>query len=174
MKYLVNRQTKEHVHSFHGYNGNEWRIVEADSEGWIPWEGGECPLPDGAKCGVKTHGGGLHFFERAEDYHWGGYIAAYRPVLAEQAPETVLRTKTRNGKSVTIEQPLDTQVAGDHYKKLKIQPVEYIHGNGIGFIEGSVIKYITRWRDKGGIDDLRKARHFIDLLIALELKNHEA
>lgn len=64
--------------------------------------------------------------------------------------------------------PLATQVGGDHYKKLAIQPIEYIHANGIGFAEGSVIKYVTRWRDKGGLRDLEKARHFIDLLIELE------
>ena len=64
--------------------------------------------------------------------------------------------------------PLAVQVAGDHYKKLKIQPIEYIHANGIPFAEGNVIKYVTRWREKGGIKDLEKARHFIDLLIELE------
>ena len=63
---------------------------------------------------------------------------------------------------------LGTQVGGDHYKKWKIQPVEYIHGNNIPFIEGCVIKYISRWRDKGGVADLNKAKHFIDLLIELE------
>ena len=63
---------------------------------------------------------------------------------------------------------LDSQIAGTHYSKLKIQPVQYIHANCLGFCEGSVVKYITRWRDKGGIEDLRKARHFIDLLIELE------
>lgn len=63
---------------------------------------------------------------------------------------------------------LGVQVAGDHYKKLKIQPIEYIHANGIPFAEGSAIKYLTRWRDKGGVKDLEKARHFIDLLIELE------
>lgn len=66
---------------------------------------------------------------------------------------------------------LDAQVGGDHYRSLSIQPVEYIHANGIGFIEGSVIKYVTRWRAKGGLDDLRKAQHFLDLLIELETKN---
>ena len=66
---------------------------------------------------------------------------------------------------------LDVQVAGDHYKKLKIQPIEYIHANSIPFAEGSAIKYLTRWRDKGGIKDLEKARHFIDLLIELETRN---
>jgi hypothetical protein len=63
---------------------------------------------------------------------------------------------------------LNAQVGGGHYKDMKIQPVEFIHANGIGFIEGCVIKYVSRWRAKGGVDDLRKARHFIDLLIELE------
>lgn len=63
---------------------------------------------------------------------------------------------------------LDIQEGGDHYKDLTIQPVEYIHKNGIGFCEGSAIKYLTRWRAKGGIEDLRKAKHFIDLLIEME------
>ena len=66
------------------------------------------------------------------------------------------------------EPAMESQVGGDHYKKLAIQPVKYIHANGIPFIEGSVIKYVTRWRDKGGLKDLEKARHFIDLLIELE------
>lgn len=61
--------------------------------------------------------------------------------------------------------PLDTQVGGDHYKSKGIQPVEYCMANGIGFMEGSVIKYVTRWKDKGGVDDLKKARHFLDMLI---------
>lgn len=63
---------------------------------------------------------------------------------------------------------LDRQEGGDHYKDLKIQPVEFIHANGIPFIEGNVIKYVTRWRAKNGIKDLEKARHYIDLLIELE------
>lgn len=65
---------------------------------------------------------------------------------------------------------LDTQVGGDHYKKLKIQPIEYIHANDIGYMEGNVIKYISRWKDKNGIKDLEKAKHYIDLLIELESK----
>ena len=65
---------------------------------------------------------------------------------------------------------LDTQVSGNHYKSLKIQPIEFIHANGIPFAEGSVIKYVTRWRDKGGLADLEKAKHFLELLIELEKK----
>jgi len=63
---------------------------------------------------------------------------------------------------------LTEQVGGDHYKSLAIQPVEFIHRNGIGFCEGAAIKYLCRWRVKGGIADLRKARHFIDMLIEME------
>ena len=63
---------------------------------------------------------------------------------------------------------LREQIGGEHYKKLAIQPVEYIHANGIGYFEGNIIKYVTRWKDKGGIADLLKARHYIDLLIELE------
>ena len=66
--------------------------------------------------------------------------------------------------------PLNVQVGGDHYKDLRIQPVEYIHANGIGYFEGNVIKYVTRWRAKGGIKDLEKAKHYIELLIGLETK----
>ncbi len=63
---------------------------------------------------------------------------------------------------------LEVQISGDHYKKYPIQPVEYIHKNKIPFIEGNIIKYVTRHRDKNGVEDLKKARHFIDLLIELE------
>ena len=65
---------------------------------------------------------------------------------------------------------LEKQISGNHYKTLKIQPIEYIHANGLPFAEGSVIKYVTRWRDKGGIADLEKAKHFLELLIELEQK----
>jgi len=60
------------------------------------------------------------------------------------------------------------QQGGNHYKDFKIQPIEFIHGNNIPFIEGNIIKYICRWRDKGGKDDLLKVKHYCDLLIDLE------
>ena len=66
--------------------------------------------------------------------------------------------------------PLKIQEGGSHYKEMKIQPIEYIHANNIGFAEGNVIKYVSRWKSKNGIQDLKKARHFIDLLIELESK----
>lgn len=59
---------------------------------------------------------------------------------------------------------LDVQVGGDHYKSFKIQPAEFCAKNNIPFLEGNVIKYITRHLYKNGIEDLNKARHYIDLI----------
>jgi hypothetical protein len=63
---------------------------------------------------------------------------------------------------------LDTQVAGDHYKKLAIQPMEYSFRNKLDPCQHTAIKYITRFRDKGGKADLEKAIHCIQILIELE------
>lgn len=59
------------------------------------------------------------------------------------------------------------QVGGSHYKKA-IQPWDYIAANGIGYFEGNVIKYVSRWKDKAGVEDLKKARHYLDKLIELQ------
>ena len=66
---------------------------------------------------------------------------------------------------------LEKQEGGNHYKGYSIQPIEYIYANNIPFAEGSVIKYVTRWRDKNGVADLKKAIHFLELLIELESRN---
>jgi hypothetical protein len=66
--------------------------------------------------------------------------------------------------------PLDVQVGGGHYKGKAIQPVEYISANNLNFLEGCIVKRITRWRDKNGIEDLQKIKHEVDLLIAMEEK----
>jgi hypothetical protein len=63
---------------------------------------------------------------------------------------------------------LDKQEGGGHYKGFTIQPIEFIHLNDIPYIEGNVIKYICRHRQKNGLEDLLKAKHYIDLLIQLE------
>ena len=59
----------------------------------------------------------------------------------------------------------DIQIGGSHYKKLKIQPSEFINKNKILFAEGNAIKYICRHADKGGKEDLKKAKHYIDMII---------
>ena len=67
----------------------------------------------------------------------------------------------------------DVQIGGGHYKDLAIQPIDYILENGLGYCEANVVKYITRWKSKGGVEDLRKAKHYIDLLIRLRSKQHD-
>ena len=61
--------------------------------------------------------------------------------------------------------PYDKQVGGDHYSKMKIQPAEFINKNKLPFAEGNAIKYICRHINKGGEQDLEKAKHYIDMII---------
>jgi hypothetical protein len=60
------------------------------------------------------------------------------------------------------------QVGGNHYKDMVIQPFEFIEKNNLGYGVGNVIKYLCRYKTKGGVEDLNKARHYIDLLIEVE------
>lgn len=62
----------------------------------------------------------------------------------------------------------DNQVGGTHYKSQPIQAWDYIITNNLGFLEGNIIKYISRWKNKDGIKDLLKARHYLDKLIEIE------
>ena len=67
----------------------------------------------------------------------------------------------------------DEQVGGNHYNSKTIQPIEYILANGLDFCEGNVVKYISRWKDKNGVEDLEKCRQYIDFLIAQETKGNQ-
>jgi len=64
--------------------------------------------------------------------------------------------------------PNDVQVGGSHYKTKTIQPWDYIVQNNLPYLEGNIVKYVSRWREKGGIDDLRKAQHYLSKLIETE------
>lgn len=69
---------------------------------------------------------------------------------------------------------LNLQIGGNHYKKLKIQPIEYITSNQIPYIEGNIIKYATRHRDKNGAADIRKIIHYCQLLLELVYGEEES
>lgn len=136
---------------------------------WIDWNGGECPVDPGTQVEVRLRDGrgvvGL-----ADNLHWRkecaiSDIIAYRVVEVAKSQAPIERAM-----AAAADSALTNQVGGDHYKKLAIQPIEYIHANNIPFPEGSAIKYLTRWRDKGGVNDLEKAKHLIDLLIELETR----
>jgi hypothetical protein len=60
------------------------------------------------------------------------------------------------------------QIGGDHYKSQAVQPWDYIAANNLGYFEGNIVKYVSRWRQKGGTADLAKARHYLDKLIELQ------
>jgi Protein of unknwon function (DUF3310) len=61
--------------------------------------------------------------------------------------------------------PSEQQVGGDHYKDMKIQPLDFIHANDLGFLEGNALKYICRHKAKGGAQDVRKAIHYLQLIL---------
>jgi hypothetical protein len=65
----------------------------------------------------------------------------------------------------------DSQVGGDHYAKLAVQPTYYALANGLGVCEANVVKYVSRWKSKGGLNDLRKAREYLEILIEWEMEN---
>jgi hypothetical protein len=62
--------------------------------------------------------------------------------------------------------PLKRQVNGDHYKTMAIQPIEYILANDLGWCEGNIVKYATRWHQKGGVADIEKIIHYAEILLA--------
>ena len=64
--------------------------------------------------------------------------------------------------------PLDIQEGGSHYKGCKIQPIEYIVANNLDFMQGNIVKYITRHKNKNGAEDIRKIKHYCDLILKLE------
>lgn len=66
----------------------------------------------------------------------------------------------------------EIQIGGKHYKKCAIQPWDYVLANDLDYFQGSIIKYDTRWRDKGGVEDLRKASHFLEKYIEVKGGEH--
>jgi len=74
------------------------------------------------------------------------------------------KSKNTNQKQPTT---FNVQIGGDWYKKMPVQLVEFCHKNRIPYVEGNVIKYMVRWREKGGIEDLKKAKHYIDLILEM-------
>jgi hypothetical protein len=70
--------------------------------------------------------------------------------------------------------PLSTQIGGGHYKDMAIQPMEYSMANGFNACQHTAIKYISRYQAKGGLEDLKKAIHVLEMLIEFETKSSKA
>ena len=96
-----------------------------------------------------------------------------RYILFDNIKEGKLMTETVV--SQTLKQPetnaaTNKQVGGSHYQ-LPIQPIEYILANGLGYCEANAVKYVSRWRNKGGVQDLKKAIHYLEMLIEQDEKD---
>lgn len=123
---------------------------------WIRWDGEGEPTYTG-RVEVQYRDGEKDF-AKTNMFRWDHIgtcadIVAWRPVVVD---------------SEKVETALDTQIGGEHYKNYAVQPVEFITKNKLGFLEGCVIKRICRYEDKNGLEDLKKAKHEIDLLIELK------
>ena len=97
---------------------------------------------------------------------WNERIHSETNATTQPSPQESHTEETK-----TIQQEVkatDTQIGGDHYTKLAIQPMQYSMENGLDALQHTVIKYVTRFRDKNGIEDLEKAKHCIDMLIEFE------
>lgn len=82
--------------------------------------------------------------------------------------EEVLMVKPLKEVCNNLPAPLESQVGGSHYKQYAIQPVQYAMANNLNYCQANAVKYVTRYRDKGGKEDLLKAIHNIEILIQLE------
>ena len=138
------------------------------------------PVEDGNRCwGVqkemkceKKPWGEHYYFETHNDITW----------VADEVPNADMSDDLRDANWRTQEiddeieeilgvNPLSLQEGGDHYKKYPIQPIEYCHVNRLGSCETYAIKYITRHKDKGGVLDIDKAIHCLELLKELEYEH---
>lgn len=131
---------------------NEWYTREGE---WFVFTGNNQRIPTGVIVEVQRSSG-RYDTASADEIKWDN-VLAYR-VISSGEPSTK-QTKAN-----------DIQVAGDHYRKLPIQTWDFIAANNIGFFEGNAIKYLTRWQSKGGVEDLRKAKHYIEKLIEIHTK----
>lgn len=85
--------------------------------------------------------------------------------LMRESPHAKIR---ENNTASDLANPNTKQVGGDHYVKQPIQPWDFIAANNIGFLEGNAIKYLSRWKEKGGVQDIEKALHYIEKLLEVE------
>lgn len=95
----------------------------------------------------------------------GYYMCGYESF--GENPMILLNTK-EGLKTDSPVSALDKQVSGNHYKDCGIQPIEYIHANGLDYFQGNVVKYVTRHKDKNGKADIEKAIHYLELILELQ------
>ena len=98
-----------------------------------------------------------------EAFEWAGEVT----LLLQEIKEEISYQSRKKMSAI------DKQIGGDHYKGMAIQPIQYIQANKLSYIEGNIVKYISRWRDKNGIEDLLKIKHYVEFLIEEETKTEQ-
>ena len=93
--------------------------------------------------------------------------AAYRAAVEAGAQD---KHAERLAEALKPRAPESYQIGGDHYQSKSIQPIDYIRANNLDYFEGNAIKYITRHRDKNGSEDIRKAIHYLKMILNDEYK----
>ena len=88
--------------------------------------------------------------------------------MTSSTTTTTNRTDEGWGGTKVAVNPLDVQVGGGHYKDFAIQPIEYCMRNHLDHCQSNIVKYVSRHKSKGGLEDLLKAKHYIELLIEFE------
>jgi hypothetical protein len=83
----------------------------------------------------------------------------------EREAEAIRQERVLTHMESDLKAMLARQVGGDHYTKMAIQPFDYIMENRLGWCEGNILKYLSRWQQKDGLSDLYKAQHYLDMLI---------
>src|SRR5687768_15104235 len=150
---------------------------------WIEWKGGECPVPRGTLIDVRYRDGGEMYGRRAlECESWGrdasssfwgrlnidSDITAYRPSNLFKPSASTLEEAYEDAARPISDNALGTQVSGNHYLQFEIQPVAFINANNLDFLQGNVIKYITRHKLKGKRADVEKAIHCCKLILEMQ------
>ena len=141
-----------------------------DNFSWIEWKGGACPVELDSYVDVRMQDFEISEGRYARELRWKhdgktSDIISYRSVVDPSLKIVATRIEGKQKSS------LDTQEGGDHYKTMKIQPVEFSTANKLTFLEGCVIKRVCRHRSKNGAEDIRKAIHELNLILELEYGN---
>lgn len=130
------------------------------AEGWIGYVTRNTPFGD-YEVFAEGETGTESFYEKELELLGASVRIPCRPVDENLTPQDIQGIH---------KSALDKQVSGNHYKDCGIQPIEYIHANGLSYLEGNVIKYTTRHSKKNGKADIEKAIHYLELILEMEYK----
>jgi len=161
--------SKDTLISQHSIGGKSYKLMLCNSDD-NKFSGIACSKcafeedSDGCDVGYKHCENSKSYFTESTVYSKGHYNGRGEFVIPIQMIEKAKENKEETKEATA----LNIQVGGGHYKDMKIQPIEYIHANNLSFLEGNVVKYITRHKTKNKAQDIRKIIHYCTLILQLE------